>query len=279
MIGRPVAVRRMGAAGMRSGGGAPVERSKDLRGTLRRLAGRLRPERLRLTLAAIFGIASIGFTVSGPKIIGNATNILFDGVVGQLLKPGTTKAQAIASLRAHGESQIASMISGMNLVPGKGVDLDELGVVLGLAALVYLVGAGLNYVQGYLMAGITQRAMLGLRQEVEQKLSRLPLRYFDSHPHGDVLSRVTNDIDNLTTTIQQGLSQLLTSVLTIVGVLGMMFFISPLLAAVSLVTIPLALAVTLLVARRSQVHFGAQWDRTGTLNGLVEETHTAHTLV
>jgi ATP-binding cassette subfamily B protein len=129
------------------------------------------------------------------------------------------------------------------------------------------------------MAGLTQRVIFGLRRDVEAKLSRLPLRYFDSHPHGDVLSRVTNDIDNLTTTIQQGLSQLITSVLTIAGVMGMMFWISPLLAAVCIVTIPLALVVTLFIAKRSQVQFAAQWSQTGTLNGLVEETHTGHELV
>ena len=151
--------------------------------------------------------------------------------------------------------------------------------MLGLAALVYLLGAGFNFGQGYIMAGVTQRAMYGLRREVEDKLARLPLRYFDSHPHGDILSRVTNDIDNLTTTIQQGLSQLLTSVLTIAGVLGMMFWISPLLAAVCVIVVPLALVITFVIARRSQVQFAAQWDETGTLNGLVEETHTGHTLV
>jgi len=129
------------------------------------------------------------------------------------------------------------------------------------------------------MAGVTQRAMYGLRREVEDKLARLPLRYFDSHSHGDILSRVTNDIDNLTTTLQQGFSQLLTSVLTIFGVLAMMFWISPLLAAVSLVTIPLAIAITIVIARRSQTQFAAQWDQTGALNGLVEETHTGHALV
>jgi ATP-binding cassette subfamily B protein len=118
-----------------------------------------------------------------------------------------------------------------------------------------------------------------MRRDVETKMSRLPLRYFDSHPHGDVLSRVTNDIDNLTTTIQQGLSQLITSVLTIVGVMGMMLWISPLLALVSIVTIPLALVVTMWIAKRSQRHFTDQWRSTGTLNGLVEETHTGHELV
>jgi ATP-binding cassette subfamily B multidrug efflux pump len=267
--------------GMRPGvgGGPPAERAKDLRGTLRRLLGRLRPERVKLLGAIVLGVMSVAFMVSGPRILGNATNVLFDGVLGKQLKAGTTKAQAIAHLRAHGQGQIAKMVSGMNLTPGKGVDLALLGQYLGLAAAVYLLGAALSYGQGYIMAGIAQRTMFGLRRDVEAKLGRLPLRYFDSHPHGDILSRVTNDIDNLTTTLQQGLSQLLTSVLTIVGVLGMMFWISPLLAAVSAVTIPLALVTTMLIAKRSQVQFTAQWDQTGTLNGLVEETHTGHTLV
>jgi ATP-binding cassette subfamily B protein len=261
------------------GGGAPPERAKDVRGTLRRLLARLRPERLPLAAALVLGVTSVAFMVTGPRLLGNATNVLFNGVVGKLLPAGTTKAQALATLRAHGHGQIAAMVSGMNVTPGRGVDLGELGGALGLAALVYLLGAAFNFGQGYTMSGVTQRTMFGLRREVEEKLSRLPLRYFDSHPHGDILSRVTNDIDNLSTTIQQGLSQLLTSVLTIVGVLGMMFWISPLLAAVSAVTIPLAIAITFVIARRSQVQFTAQWDQTGALNGLVEETHTGHTLV
>lgn len=264
---------------MRGTPGAPAEQAKDVWGTARRLLARLRPQRVPLVAALVFGVASVGFTVAGPRIIGDATNVLFDGVVGKLLRPGITKAQAIAQLRARGQGQIADMISGMNVTPGKGVDLNQLGRILGLAALVYLLGSAFNYGQGYLMAGITQRAMFELRRDVEEKLSRLPLRYFDSHPHGDILSRVTNDIDNLTTTIQQGLSQLMTSLLTIAGVLGMMFWISPLLAAVSAVIIPAAMAVTVFIAKRSQVHFAAQWECTGTLNGFVEETHTGHTLV
>ena len=269
----------MRPGGMRLGGAMPTGRSKDFWGSLRRLLARLRPDRVKLAVALLFGTGSVAFTVAGPRLLGDATNVVFNGVIGKLLHPGLTKSQAVAALRAHGQGHIASMVSGMNVTPGKGVDLHQLGVDLGLAALVYVLGAVLSYGQGYLMAGVVQRAMLGLRREVEEKLSRLPLRYFDSHPHGDVLSRVTNDIDNLTTTLQQGLSQLITSVLTIVGVLGMMFWISPLLAAVSLVTVPLAIVVTLLIARRSQTQFSAQWERTGTLNGLVEETHTGHTLV
>ena len=277
MMGRPGGGMRAGAMG--AGGGAPVEKSKDFWGTLRRLLRRLGPDRFRILVALAFGVVSVGFTVSGPRILGNATNVLFNGVVGRLLHPGVTKSQAIVSLRAHGESQIASMISAMNVTPGKGVDIGELGKVLGFAALVYVAGAAFNYGQGFLLAGVAQRAMFGLRREVEDKLARLPLRYFDSHPHGDILSRVTNDIDNLTTTVQQGLSQLLTSALTICGVLGMMFWISPILAAVSAVTIPLAIVVTFLIARRSQIQFAMQWDQTGDLNGLVEETHTGHSLV
>ncbi len=278
MIGRPGGMGR-GAAMGRPGAGAPSERARDLRGTLRRLLARLGPERVRLVIVLFLGVTSAAFLVTGPRILGDATNVLFNGIVGKQLPAGLTKAQAIAMLRARGQGQLADMISGMNIAPGTGVDLTRLGQVLGLAALVYLAGAAFSWGQTYIMAGITQRAMYGLRREVEDKLARLPLRYFDSHPHGDILSRVTNDIDNLTTTLQQGLSQLLTSVLTIIGVMGMMFWISPLLAAVSVVTIPLALAVTFLIARRSQVQFAAQWDQTGSLNGLVEETHTGHALV
>jgi ATP-binding cassette subfamily B protein len=258
---------------------SPGERTKDLRGTLRRLLARLRPERLRLVIVLLLGVTSVGFTVSGPKILGNATNVLFNGVVGKRLRPGLTRRQAIALLRAHGERQLADMLSGMSVTPGRGVDITHLGLVLGLAALVYLLGAAFSYGQGYLMAGVTQRTMFGLRREVEEKLARLPLRYFDSHPHGDILSRVTNDIDNLTTTLQQGLSQLLTSVLTVAGVMAMMFWISPLLATVSVIVIPTAIVITFFIARRSQVQFAAQWKQTGSLNGLVEETHTGHVLV
>ena len=269
----------MGPMSVLRGGAQPAQKSKDLRGTVRRLLARLGPERFKFVLALFLGATSVGFVVSGPEILGRATNVLFNGIVGRALKPGTTKAQAIQLLRDHGHGQIASMIAGMNITPGVGVDINELGRVLALGALVYLLGAAFSYFQGFTMAGLTQRVMSGMRRDVEAKLSRLPLRYFDSHPHGDVLSRVTNDIDNLTTTIQQGLSQLITSVLTIVGVMGMMFWISPLLAAVAAVTIPLALVVTLLIAKRSQVQFTAQWKQTGALNGLVEETHTGHELV
>jgi len=269
----------MGPMGALRGGMGAARKSKDLRGTVRRLAGRMKTERTKLILAVMLGITSVTFMVLGPEILGNATNVLFDGIVGKRLPAGITKAQAIAMLRSEGHNQIAAMISGMNLTPGVGVDITRLGEILLVAALLYLLGAAFTYFQGFTMAGLTQRLMSEMRRDVESKLSRLPLRYFDSHPHGDVLSRVTNDIDNLTTSIQQGLSQLLTSTLTIVGVLGMMIWISPLLALVSVITIPAAMVVTFFIAKRSQVQFNAQWSQTGALNGLVEETHTGHELV
>ena len=267
----------MGA--MRGGAMAPPRSSRNLRRTTRRLVHLLRPDRWRLWGALVLGVTSVGFMVSGPQILGNATNVLFNGLIAKRFPAGTTQIQAEQYLRAHGRSQLAKMITGMHLTPGVGVHIDQMGRVLGAAALVYLIGATFSYLQGYTMAGVTQRVMSQMRRDVESKLSRLPLRYFDSHPHGDVLSRVTNDIDNLTTTIQQGLSQLLTSVLTVIGVLSMMLWISPLLAVVALITIPLAFVVTVLIARRSQVQFAAQWNRTGTLNSLVEETHSGHELV
>ncbi|TMB69957.1 MAG: ABC transporter ATP-binding protein, partial [Chloroflexi bacterium] len=214
-----------------------------------------------------------------PKIIGNAINVIFDGVLGKNLPAGLTKAQVVAQLRAHGQGQIADLVAGANVVPGHGIDFTMLGRILGLAALVYLLSAALQWLLAYIMAGVAQRTVFGLRQDVEAKMARLPLKYFDSHPHGDLLSRVTNDIDNISTTLQQGLTQILTSTLTIVGVLAVMVWISPLLAVVALITVPLSILTTLLVARRSQKQFAAQWARTGTLNGHVEQMHTGHVLV
>ena len=269
----------MGPMHAMRGAAAPPRTSKDVRSTLRRLLRRLRPERWRLLGALVLGVTSVAFMVSGPQSLGNATNVLFDGIIAKRLPAGLTMAQTLHYLRTHGHGQTAAMIAGLHLTPGVGVNITRMGVILGVAALVYLGGAGFSYLQGFTMAGVTQRTVSGLRREVEVKMSRLPLRYFDSHPHGDVLSRVTNDIDNLTTTIQQGLSQLLTSFLTIIGVLSMMLWISPLLAVVAIVTIPLAFVITFVIARRSQVQFAAQWRQTGTLNGLVEETHSGHELV
>ncbi len=261
------------------GGMMPPQKTKDLGKTLRQLLARLQPERMRIIVAAVLALGSVAGSVVGPKIIGNATNVIFDGVIGKSLPAGITKQQAIAGLRAQGHGQIADLVSGANVVPGRGIDFTQLGQILALAALIYLLAAVLTWMLSYIMAGVAQRTVYGLRRDAEAKLARLPLKHFDSHAHGDMLSRVTNDIDNITTTLQQGMSQFLTSTLTIVGVLAVMVWISPLLAAVALVTVPLSIVVTLLVARRSQKHFAAQWARTGMLNGQVEQVHTGHALV
>ena len=208
-------------------GGGPPQKAKNLGRALRQLLGRLRPDRWWIAAAAAIGSVGVGFTVAAPRIIGNATNVLFDGLIGKSLPAGTSQAQAEAYLRLHGQGQLAQMLTGTTVTPGQGIQFNQLGVDLGVVAVLFLLGAVLSWGQGYIMAGVAQRTVSGMRRDVEGKLARLPLQYFDSHPHGDVLSRVTNDIDNVTTTLQQGLSQLLTSILTILGVLVMMLSISP----------------------------------------------------
>jgi len=276
--GRPPAGRGFGGGGF-GGMQLPPQKSKDLNKTLRLLVGRLRPERMWIAVSIVLALAYVALSVIGPKLIGNATNVIFDGVIGKSLPAGLTKQQAVAQLRAHGHGQIADLVTGANVVPGHGIDFTMLGQILALAALVYIFASLFSWLLAYIMAGVAQRTVFGLRRDVEDKLARLPLKYFDSHAHGDLLSRVTNDIDNITTTLQQGLSQLLTSILTIAGVLAITVWISPLLAVVALVTVPLSIVVTFLIARRSQTQFAAQWARTGTLNGHVEQMHTGHALV
>jgi ATP-binding cassette subfamily B protein len=258
---------------------APVERSKDFRGTLRKLLARLRPERAVIAVVVVLGSLSVVFSVIGPKITGNAMNVIFDGVVGKSLPAGVPKETAVELLRAQGKGQLADMLAATNAVPGQGIDFTALAGILAVAVLVYALASVLAWAQAYIMAGVAQRTVYGLRREVEEKLARLPLRYFDSHAHGDLLSRVTNDVDNIATTLQQGLSQLLTSALTVIGVLAMMLWISPLLALISVITIPLSFAVTIVIAGRSQKEFIAQWAETGALNGHVEQMHSGHTLV
>jgi ATP-binding cassette subfamily B protein len=189
-----------------------------------------------------------------------------------------TQQQAIAVAQKN-DPQVASMLAGTNFTPGVGVNFAALAsVLLGLLAL-YLVATFFTWVAWYTMAGVSQRTVYRLRREVDQKLGRLPLKYFDTHAHGDTLSRVTNDIDNIANTLQQSLTQIITSFTTIIGVLAMMFWISPMLAVISLLVLPTAAVLTMLIARQSQKQFTAQWTRTGVLNGQVEESHTGHSIV
>jgi ATP-binding cassette subfamily B protein len=264
---------------MGMGMGMPPAKARDFRGSLRRLFATLGPERPRIVVVVLLAVVSVTFNVIGPKIMGEAINRIVEGALGkQILGSGVTQQQAIEAARAHGQSQLADMLSSMHLNPA-GIDFGALGFLLGVLGAVYVVSSVFGWIQGWIMAGVTQRTVVTLRADVDRKLGRLPLRYFDSHPRGDLLSRVTNDIDNIGQSLQQTLTQLITSLLTIVGVLILMLTISPVLAAISLLAVPASLAVTILIVRRSQQQFVAQWASTGALNGHVEEMHTGHAIV
>ncbi len=215
----------------------------------------------------------------GPRILGHATDLLFNGVIGRQLPAGLTKEQAIAAARARGDNTFADLLSGMNVVPGRGVDFGAVGRTLLLALGLYLIAALLIWLQARILNVTIQRTMVALRSDVEDKVHRLPLSYFDSRQRGEVLSRVTNDVDNIQTSLSMTISQLLTSMLTVVAVLVMMLTISPLLTLLTVVTVPLSLWVTRAIARRSQRLFVAQWANTGRLNAHIEETYSGFTVV
>jgi ATP-binding cassette subfamily B protein len=259
--------------------GPSVEKSLDFRGSSRRLLRTLRPERPLIVLTLALAVASVALTVLGPRILGQATDLIFAGVVGRQLPAGTTKAEAVARLRQQGHGTRADMLDSMHLVPGHGIDFGQVGGVLIIAVLIYVAASVLSYLQGRLTTTMVQRSMFRLREQAQAKLSRLPLSYFDGQPRGEVLSRVTNDIDNLAQTLQQTLSQMLTSLLMIVGVLGMMFVISPLLAVIALVTVPVSMVVAAQIGKRAKPQFVQQWSTTGRLNGHIEEMYSGHSLV
>ncbi|GIM91754.1 ABC transporter ATP-binding protein [Paractinoplanes toevensis] len=272
-VGGPPAARMMMA------GGKSTEKLEDFRGSTLRLLGLLKPQRLLVGAALVFGIASVGLTVWGPKLLGKATDIIFSGVIGNLFQPGTTKAEAIAAMRAAGNNTQADLLSAVDFTPGQGIDFDKLGHLLAWVVVVYVVGWMLGVMQGRLIATVVQTGVSRLRRDVEAKLSRLPLSYFDKQPRGEVLSRATNDTDNIAQTLQQTFAQLLNSLLMIIGVLAFMFWISWLLALIALITVPLSLLVTTQIGKRAQPNFVAQWKTTGKLNGHIEEMFTGHSLV
>jgi ATP-binding cassette subfamily B protein len=260
-------------------GPMPTEKLKDFRGSSRRLLGMLRPDRLFIAVVLAFGVAGVTLSVIGPRLLGHATDVIFTGILGRSLPAGTLKAQIVADLRARGEGSRADILAAADVVPGQGIDFPRLMQILAWVVVVYLGASLFGVLQGRLTARVVQRAIHRLREQVEEKLSRLPLSYFDQQPRGEVLSRATNDTDNIAQTLQQTLSQLVTSLLTIVGVLAVMFWISPLLAVIALVTVPVSILVTTLVGKRSQSQFVAQWATTGKLNGHIEEMFTGHALV
>ena len=259
-------------------GGLMGQKSMDFGPSAKRLMGWLRPELARVVAVFAAAITSVALAATGPRVLGRATNLVFAGAIGKTLPAGMTKAQAIDAARAAGQARIADLLSGIDLVPGQGVDFSALGKVLIIVLILYGVSSLLGFLQGYLLNDVVQNTVFRMRAEVEVKLNRLPLRYFDRQPRGELLSRVTNDMDNVSQTLQQTLSQVLTSLLTIVFVVGMMFSISPALALIALVTIPLGMGVAGVVMARSRTKFVDQWRRTGAINAQVEEAFTGHSL-
>lgn len=257
----------------------PDSRSMDFKGSGKRLLAQFRPERATMygMIAAV--VLSVAFTVLGPKILGRATDLLFAGIVGRDMPAGVTKDQAIEQLRDKGDGGMADMLSGVDFTPGDGIDFGAVGEVLLLALGTFLAAGLLMLVATRLSNRAINRTVFRLREDVQTKLSRLPLSYFDKRQRGEVLSRATNDIDNIGQTLQQTMGQLVNSLLTIIGVLVMMFYVSPLLALVAMITVPLSFYVATKVGKRSQPQFVQQWKTTGKLNAHIEEMYTGHSLV
>ena len=260
------------------GGGMIGQKADTFWPSLKRLLARLHPERHKAYAVLALTLLSVIATAVGPWILGRATDLIFAGLIGRdVLATGATQEQAIEALRARGEDNQADMLASMDLTDG--VDFSAVADVLLVVLAVYVAASLLAWLGGYLLNDVVQGTVLRMRSEVEDKVHRLPLGYFDKQPRGELLSRVTNDIDNVSQTLQQTMSQMLNSVLTVFAVLAMMFWISPLLAAVALVSVPIAMFITGAVMKRSQGMFIQQWRRTGTLNAHIEETFSGHAIV
>jgi ATP-binding cassette subfamily B multidrug efflux pump len=251
---RPPTGRRGPGFGPGHGGpmgmGAPVEKAKSFGASLKRLLRYLRPRRAPLAAVLLLAVAGTMFSVLAPKIMGNATTMIFTGLIGK-----------------------------MRHAPGAAIDFASIGRIVVILVGLYTVSALLGFLQQYIMAGVAQKTVYDMRRDVSEKLARLPLSYFDGRTHGEIMSRVTNDMDNISGTLQQSLAQIISALVTILGVIVMMITISPLLTAITLVVLPLSFAMTRIIAPRSQKYFAQQWKHIGELNGHVEEMYTGHSIV
>jgi ATP-binding cassette subfamily B protein len=243
-----------GPPGMGFGGRGVVEKPKDFKGTVKKLLSYVKPHKMSFVIVIVFAVLSTVFTIVGPKIMGTVTTKLFDGLM-------------------------AKYASVFVQQPMPSFDFNYIGRTILILIILYLVSALFSYIQQYQMAGVSQKIVFDMRRDVNDKLHRLPLKYFDSRTHGEIMSRVTNDIDNIATTLQQSLTQLITSICTIVGILIMMLTISPVLTLITLVTLPVSFLVTTRIAKQSQKNFSAQQRELGALNGHIEEMYTGHKIV
>jgi ATP-binding cassette subfamily B protein len=249
------------------GGGLVGQKAMDFGPSAQRMLRRMSPDKVPALCVVAVTVASVALMSVGPRILGHATDLVFNGYIGRQFAPGTP------------QSALPDAVQGQDVVPGAGVDFGAVGRTLLIVLAIYALASVLGWLAGYVLNGVVQRTVRRMRQDVEDKINRLPLGYFDRSPRGELLSRVTNDIDNVSQTLQQTMSQLLTSLMTVVAVLAMMLWISPLLALVALVSVPVSLLVTRAIMKRSQSQFVAQWRRTGKLNAHIEETFSGHSLV
>ncbi|WP_316255766.1 ABC transporter ATP-binding protein [Arthrobacter sp. A2-55] len=260
-------------------GGTPAKKAQHFWPSVKRLVGLLRPERAQFSLVVALVAFSVVLTVIAPKILGAAMDVIFNGVLGAGLPAGVPLEQLVAAARAAGHGQYADMLAKTSIIPGQGIDFVQLSRLIAIVLSLYMVASTLMWLQGFLLNALVMRVVFRLREDIERKLNRLPLGYFDTRQRGDLMSRVTNDVDNIQAALQQAFSQLVQSALTVLGIGIMMFIVSWQLALIALIALPLSAIIAGVVGSRSQKLFAAQWKHTGSLNGHVEETFSGLELV
>lgn len=260
-------------------GGTPAKKAKHFWPSAKRLFSLLAPERTAIVVVLAMVVIAVVLNVIAPRVLGSAMDVIFSGVISSNLPDGANQQQVIEGLRAEGQDQFADMLSGMELTPGAGIDFTLLGRLILLVLGMYLVSSVFMWLQGYLLNKVVMRVVYNLRRDVEAKLNRLPLNYFDTRQRGDLLSRVTNDVDNVQQALQQAFAQLIMSALSLIGITVMMFVVSWQLALIALVALPLSALGAGLIGVRSQKLFAEQWKNTGQLNGHIEESFSGHDLV
>ncbi|SHH74272.1 ATP-binding cassette, subfamily B [Clostridium collagenovorans DSM 3089] len=244
---------KKGFGGGRGPMGGPMvggEKAKDFKGTMKNLLAYLKPFRISILLVVIFAIGSAAFNIVGPTILGDATTEIFDGLVGK--------------------------ISGAE---GAGIDFTSIGRLLVFLLCLYVISATFSFVQSFIMSGVSQKVSYNLRKEISHKINRMPLKYFDTKTHGEVLSRVTNDVDTVSQNLNQSMTQVITSITTVIGVLIMMIRISLSMTFVAVLTLPISMISISLVVKKSQRHFKSQQEYLGHVNGHVEEIYSGHNIV
>lgn len=260
-------------------GGGPGRKAKAFWPSAKRLLGLFRTEKAGLALVAAMVLVAVVFNVWAPHVLGRAMDVLFGGVISKGMPAGVSREQVIEGLRGQGQGQAADMLSGMDFTPGQGIDFDALARLILTVLGMYVVAQGFMWLQGRVLNDVVMRIVFRLREQIEAKLNRLPLSHFDTRQRGDLLSRATNDVDNVQQAMQQAFATLVYSVLTIFGIVGMMFWLSWELALIALIALPVAGVVVGVVGKKSQALFTAQWRETGRLNGHIDESFTGHELV